>query len=155
MFFHPSLSGAPVVRVIMAHEPFTRAANQGGSTLRSRKYLLDLLMVSPTYVTGGDELLGLSLLVEDGEVTATEDKHDITLPSFLPVPEGTVVVYTDGGCYRVPTIVGTAPVVHAAIGVFWGNYDARNVSAACQLPPFSNQRAELEAIIVAPPTGEY
>ena len=70
---------------------------------------------------GGDELLGLSLLVNDENVTAMGDQLDATLPSCLPVPEGTTVVYVDGGCYRVSTVLGTAPVVYAAIGVFWGN----------------------------------
>jgi ribonuclease HI len=59
------------------------------------------------------------------------------------------VLYIDGGCYRVPTVLETAPVVYAAIGVFWGNYDTRNVSAAGQLSPFSNQRAELETMVTA------
>ena len=53
VFLYHSLSGAPAVRVITSNEAFTRATSQGGSTLRSRKYLQALLLMNPTYVTGG------------------------------------------------------------------------------------------------------
>jgi hypothetical protein len=45
LFFHSFLSGSP------PSLNFACPANQGGSAIRSRKFLMDLLMIHPTYAT--------------------------------------------------------------------------------------------------------
>ena len=53
-------------------------------------------------------------------------------------------MHSDGGC---ASIKGKGRV--SSIGVFWGNESPFNLSAICGHPPFTNQRAELEAILAA------
>lgn len=52
------------------------------------------------------------------------------------------VVYTDGGCVFIRGRVGS-------YGVYWGPDSPENKSGLCTYPPFTNQRAELEAIMIA------
>jgi ribonuclease HI len=57
---------------------------------------------------------------------------------------GTVHIYTDGSCSKNGT-----PAAVSGCGVWFGEGDARNVSAVTPLPPHTNQRAELCAVLLA------
>lgn len=53
-------------------------------------------------------------------------------------------IYTDGSCRGNGT-----PTALSGCGVWFGDGDARNVSAALPWPPHTNQRAELGAVLLA------
>ena len=63
-----------------------------------------------------------------------------TEEEYLNLP----VVHTDGGCVSVK-----GGKKAAAIGVYWGVESRFNLALPCVHPPFTNQRAELEAILMA------
>lgn len=74
------------------------------------------------------------------------DDTDEPVKSKMPMDKR-ITVYVDGSCQNHP-IFGAEKRV-AGIGVWWGEDDPKNVSEVFEIPPITNQRAELAAILRA------
>ena len=67
--------------------------------------------------------------------------HEYDEESIKQIP----IVHTDGGCITLKD----KSIRVGAVGVYWGPSSTYNVSKLAEYKPFTNQRAELEAILVA------
>lgn len=126
---------------------------------RLTRYLQYVQVVNQTYRVADEERRGrvvmLDVPVDDDDETRTEAypslaeqliKHfriDLENVVFTPI------VHTDGASIRQKISKERISRVGSRIGVYWRKNSPDNVSKLATREPFTNQRAELEAILEA------
>ena len=152
--FQPLLTGSPSLTIYTNDPVFAELAREPSTwSPRMHKYLSHTIQFAPKflrvpikYQKDLDLLSDPIPLIEQKPPTLNYSQEQL-LEFFQPLPENQVqqipVVQTDGGCIRENA------QRKGAIGVFWGPTSSFNVSRLAERPPFTNQRAELEAVLVA------
>ena len=152
--FLPILIGSPSVTFFANDLTFVALANDPSCwSPRMHKYLAHGLQLNATYKMPPHKYMkDLDLLdapIKD-QPEATDftnfrtslEKHFhlLTPTEVKQIP----IVHTDGGC-----ITTKGNTRQGSIGIYWGPRSPNNVSRLAVRKPFTNQRAELEAILVA------
>ena len=162
----PWLVAAPVFIIYTNNNGFnTLATRMDNWTPRMQRFLAETFIFSPIYRKPPSqhckELDALHNPIPSNELQEIykekQEGETITTPSESVFPELTMIekqrvptVNTDGGCRWVASELSDEGRVRVGtVGVYSGEDSPLNLSALAKYPPFTNQRAELEAILCA------
>ena len=153
--FQPILSGSPSIDFYMDEPTFLALVSDPTSwTPRMHKYLAHTIQFNPSYHSlplkyrRDLDLLSHPIAQDELPADPVRDKFPSLVHFFSDLTDKQIreipVVHTDGGCIQVGPSKS-----RGAVGVFWGPLSSFNLSQLSTRIPFSNQRAELEAILQA------
>ena len=152
----PVLFSSSSITFFINDQSFVALANNIENwTTRMKRFLAHTIEFSPKFKLLPSkyqqdlELLNKPIPSQDIQPQPIVDRKAILKKHFQEEDESKLdripIVHTDGGCVTLKD----KSIRVGAVGVYWGPSSTFNVSKLAEHKPFTNQRAELEAILVA------
>ena len=152
--FRSTLEGSPSITIYSEDQGFIKLANDpAGWNTRMFRYLSQAMYLNPKYrIVPQKYRKDLDLLsdpIPKEEISpAAVNYKEIPVKEFFGIQSDKELhqiplVHTDGGC-----ITDESQRI-GAVGVYWGPNSSWNLSQLSSIKPHSNQRSELEAILLA------